>query len=572
MDIGDKPRVDEELSQAKARLGVTVVALLYVAGLAIFGERPPSRLVTAALLGYLVLSLAWWIWVRRHPGYNLPRRFVVIVADLGINTFFMYSLGASGAVFYPMYLWIIVGNGVRFGGLYLVFSMIVGAGYFLALLLLSPYWRTNLVAGGGLWLGLIILPLFYLSLIRRLYAVKDALERQVARAQSAESAKEDFLANMTHELRTPLNGVVGVARLLRDTRLNPEQRHYVRLMERSANFLMHIIEEILDFSQIQRQTLQLEESAVDFKALLEEVLLLAQAIPEEKNLSVSLQFPESAPRFFLGDALRLRQIFFNLIGNAIKFTPEGSVVVRFRAEPGDGPGDGKIPVTVEIRDTGIGIEADKIATVFEQFQQADSRYSRRFRGAGLGLSISRRLARAMGGDIEVTSEEGEGSTFRVTLVLPLDPNPPEAWEEHPAVPVQRDYGLRALVVEDDATSQLVARLLLESVGIHSEVADDGIQGVARCQAGYFDLVLMDMQMPELDGLEATRQIRAMDAPNREIPIIALTANVSDKDVERCIEAGMTAHLQKPLLVEDVVSLLDYLIEQGDLAAEPATID
>ncbi len=568
MEIGDKPRVDEELSQAKARLGVTVVALLYVAGLAVFGQRPPGRAVVAALLGYLVLSVAWWVWVRQHPGHNLPRRFVVIITDLGINTFFMYTLGASGAVFYPMYLWIIVGNGVRFGGLYLMLSTVVGASYFLAVLLFSSYWRTNLVAGAGLWLGLIILPLFYLSLIRRLYATKDALERQLARAQSAETAKDDFLANMTHELRTPLNGVLGVARLLRGTHMDQEQRHYVSLMERSANFLLHIIEEILDFSQIQRKTFELDHSPVDFKSLLEEVLLLAQAIPEDKHLSVSLQYPESAPRFFLSDSLRLRQIFFNLIGNAIKFTPEGSVGVRFRADPGNGA----IPVAVEIRDTGVGIEEEKLATIFEQFLQADSRYSRRFRGAGLGLSISRRLAQAMGGDIEVTSVLGQGATFTVNLALDPDPDPPEKWQEEPAIPVQRNYGLRALLVEDDATSQLVAKLLLESVGIQTTETDNGVECVARWQEAPFDLILMDMQMPVMDGLEATRRIRGLDSSGKEVPIIALTANVSDKDVELCIEAGMTAHLQKPLLVEDVVSLLDYLIEQGDLVAEPVPID
>jgi signal transduction histidine kinase/ActR/RegA family two-component response regulator len=564
MELGQKPPVDEELSQARARLGVTLVALTYVGGLALFRERWPSPGVVGALLGYLVLSIAWWVWIRKSPGRHPARRIVVIFTDLGINTFFMASLGASGAVFYPMYLWIIVGNGVRFGGLYLLLSMVVGAGYFLGVLIVSDYWRGNLVAGAGLWLGLIILPLFYLSLIRRLHASNAAMERQLRRSHLAERAKEDFLANMTHELRTPLNGVLGVARLLRGTKLDDEQRHYVTLMERSARFLMHVIEEILDFSQINREAVQMEAVPVDLKALLEEVLLLAQAIPEERDLSVSLGYPDGTPRCFLGDPLRLRQIFFNLIGNAIKFTPQGTVSVRVRAAPGEGP----VPVTVEVEDSGVGIEPQMLESIFEQFQQADTRYSRRFHGAGLGLSISRRLAQAMGGDIRVASTVGQGSVFTVTLLLQPDLNPPELREEAPAPAVQRDYQLRALIVEDDPTSQLVARLLLESVGIRSETANDGAIGVERWREGGFDFILMDMQMPQMDGMEATREIRLLEPEGEEVPIIALTANVSDRDVELCIEAGMTAHLQKPLLVEDVVSLLDYLIEQGDLAAEP----
>ncbi len=564
----------EEVKQAFARLAVCVVALLYMGGWSIFAQPIPRRAVLLVSV-YALISIAWILAVRAWPGHYPARRIATIFGDLGINTFFMHFLQAKGAAFYPMYLWIIVGNGVRFGPRYLVPATGVGVLYFFPMLFWSPYWRANLVAGIGLGVGLIILPAFYLSLIRRLHTANERLGDELERSNAATEAKSQFLANMSHELRTPMSGVLGVSDMLRGTNLDDEQKKLLDLIQSSASSLLRILDDVLTFSRLEAGKVTIEKTAVGLRPSFEQVLALLAPVAEAKQLDLTWNLRGLADEGLadegladgempavLADATRIRQILFNLIGNAIKFTEHGRVHVScsWRRE-----GASTATLTVEVADSGVGIADEALEHVFEAFEQAEGRRARRFEGTGLGLSISRRLARDMGGDIRAVSELGRGSTF--TVELPLELANPEATDAdtcerdthaEPTLPLLGN----ALVVDDNGINRLVTSSFLNNLGVSTVLASDGLEALERLQQQTFDIVFMDIQMPRLDGLEATRRIRARENAAERVPIVALTANAGEQDRQECLEAGMDEHLRRPFTERDLRLTLCQLGQKG----------
>ena len=548
--------VREELSQAKARLGVCLFALVYVAGWTVL-SGPVTGSIVGALIVYTVFSTAWIMLVRARPGEVAWRRWVVIFGDLGINTFFMHSLQAKGAFFYPMYLWIIVGNGMRYGPRYLVLAMIVGVAYFGPMLVWSSYWRANAVAGSGLLAGLVVLPMFYLSLIKNLHRANARLTLEVERSQAAVRSKTEFLANMSHELRTPMSGVIGISELMRQTPLSKIQAEYLDLIQRSAHALLSVIDDVLELSRIEAGKVTLACKPFDFRAIVDDVCHLLRPAADDKGVSMELSFAPQAPRDFIGDPSRIRQILVNLLGNAVKFTGQGSISVDYRCEP---LSEMKVQISLRIVDTGIGIPEDKLEHIFEKFEQAESRLSRRFGGSGLGLAISRHLARMMDGDVTVSSELGRGTTFILRLVLPPSFEPPAEDTQNDDVPAL-DFGWKALVVEDNPVNRLVTCGYLKHLGVSTVTVEDGESALEQVQQEPFDLVIMDVQLPDLDGLETTRRIRAGESAGQHLPIVALTANAFSEDRDACLQAGMDVHLRKPLRLADLASALANLQEQ-----------
>ncbi len=381
------------------------------------------------------------------------------------------------------------------------------------------------------------------------------------RAEAANQAKSDFLANVSHELRTPLNGVIALADALGKTRLDDRQQELVEIISRSSVALEGILSQILDLSKVEAGHVAVAAQPLDLVDQVRQAVEVLRGKAEDRGLSLRLESAPGAEGWFLGDAGRIRQVVSNLVANAVKFTETGGITVTLQVE--DSADGGPAAVTIAVVDTGIGIDPDVLPRLFERFTQADESITRRFGGTGLGLSISRQLARLMGGDLLASSASGEGSRF--VLALPLartaDPAPPQTAPDAEAEALDAE-GLRILLAEDHPVNRRVIELLLEPLGVTLTMAEDGRAAVEAFGSGGFDLILMDMQMPHMDGLAATRAIRASEAASgrQRTPVIMLTANSFDTHRDQAFAAGADAFLAKPVTVDALMTAISGLAE------------
>jgi two-component system, sensor histidine kinase and response regulator len=395
--------------------------------------------------------------------------------------------------------------------------------------------------------------------------VEKALRDAKQSAEEASRIKGEFLANMSHEIRTPMNGIIGLTDVVLDTPLSGDQREYLELVKRSADNLLTIINDILDFSKVESGRLEIESVPLDLHAIIDDTVRSLGFPAGEKGLALNRAIAPDLPRLWRGDPVRIHQILFNLVGNALKFTARGAVVVSAARNA-----DGRLHLVVS--DTGIGIAPEQVGRIFEPFLQADGSVTRRFGGTGLGLSITRRLVELMGGRIWVDSTPGVGSHFHVTLDLPQleekvgsgetaaqDAAPPT----QPAATSVRPLDL--LLAEDNPVNQRLAQAVLEKMGHRVALARNGREACAAWRGVSFDLILMDVQMPEMDGIEATQLIRAEEAAGgrRRTPILAVTANAMAGDRERLLAAGMDDYISKPYMVETLREAVSRLATRAD---------
>lgn len=391
-------------------------------------------------------------------------------------------------------------------------------------------------------------------------------------AEAANLAKSQFLANMSHEVRTPMNAIIGMTELTLMTRLDDEQREYVSTVKSAAESLLTVINDVLDFSKIEAGRLELENTIFPPREVLAAVIRTMAKNAHEKGLALMSQIDHEVPDILCGDPGRLRQVLLNLVGNAVKFTDRGEVEVRVSVE---NRSEAEVTLRFMVRDTGIGIAADKQRLIFESFKQADASTTRKYGGTGLGLTISSRLAQIMRGRMWVESEPGVGSRFLFNARFAV-PSPRPTAASTPAQAEQEDDrdsesmplrearpqgSLSILLAEDNPVNQLLTVRMLENMGHRITVADDGAKALEAIQRERFDLVLMDVQMPVLDGLEATAAIRTAERASGRvrIPIVAMTANAMQGDRERCLGAGMDDYISKPIAMQQLRATIERVM-------------
>jgi light-regulated signal transduction histidine kinase (bacteriophytochrome)/ActR/RegA family two-component response regulator len=380
---------------------------------------------------------------------------------------------------------------------------------------------------------------------------REALQAAQERAENLAMLKSSFLANMSHEIRTPMNGILGMVQLLQKTRKDAKQQHYLDVIQRSGDELLHLLNDVLDMSKIESGHMEVEKAPFDLTAVVNGVADLLRPAALESSLEFLVEFDFPEPRWFLGDSARLRQVLLNIAGNAVKFTESGSIAIRVQGPAGPQP---NAPLAIAIEDTGRGIPEEHLPHIFEKFRQGDASTTRQHGGTGLGLAIARELVAMMGGHIALASTAGVGTRFTISLPLPRVANP-QAGQSGSEKPALMGAARRILVAEDNAVNQMVIEGMLRAEGFDVQIAESGERLLELLQERPPDVILMDCHMPGIDGYETTARIRQFAGPVGRVPIVALTANTLPEERQRCLDAGMNDYLSKPIQGKELWAML-----------------
>ncbi|MGB3095432.1 MAG: ATP-binding protein [Candidatus Deferrimicrobiaceae bacterium] len=680
------------------RLVIVVLLAIYIF-LSVGQNRriDPDEIATVTIAVFcLLFSASVFTHIVVRPATSPLRRVIGIVHDNGMAGYMMYALGEYCAPIYVVLLWVTFGNGFRYGRKYLFASTVLGTASFSLVIATTEYWNSHLTLSIGLLLGLVVLPAYISSLLKKL---TDA----ISRAEEANRSKNQFLANMSHEMRTPLSGILGMVDLIRGTPLTAEQEDFASTIHASSKTLLFLIEDVLDISKIEAGKISMETVDFDLHSLFKSTVAMVAQQAREKELDISTQIPSRIPFLLRGDPLLIRQVLLNMLSNAVKFTEEGEVCLRVEQIRETAT---NVLLRIEVSDTGIGIPPEAQTRIFERFTQADDSITRRYGGTGLGTTIAKQLVELMGGEIGLQSEPGKGSTFWFTLNLEKQPsqvsqatsisalsdsrilvvssdgdssyhlqNHLSSWgisavivekaaqafsplisaandgvpyqvaiivekhldmdpydfskalqsvrmiqnvqlilvskeenepdlstitihgfaatvssfldktllfnalhfvrpvegEEKSVTSLASRYrqkkeeerrGLRVLVAEDNLTNQKVIAKILERAGHRPHLVDNGEQALDAMEKEKFDLVLLDLHMPVMGGLETAKIFRFTQHGPSQPPLVALTADATQESKKACEEAGFDAYLTKPIEIKKLIELLDSLVTAG----------
>ena len=578
------PKVVQDMA-VTAYSGAILYVVLFIATIYATGYQHRYPVLTGVSLTFMVVLSSARIAISYHVKRFSPKTWVRWFSVLTILITCVWSI-----------YWAIVihKDGLNSTTLLAIIAMIgiasAGVGILSPLrnlsyaLLIIMLWPSGLILiqqpdGVGVTYSVMIacVTIFLASIITRMHAHYWAmhqtaflLEEKARDLSEATNAKSQFLARMSHEIRTPMNGIVGMTDLLRNANLGPEEMKYTDTIHRSSELLLDILDDILDFTRIESGKMNIKHTQFDIVAIITETVEFLKNQANEKHLTIHIDTLEAPDYELLGDPGRIRQILTNLVGNAIKFTGKGSITVRLKS---DSIGENTNQVLIEVIDTGIGVPEDAHAQIFEVFEQVDDSTTRRADGAGLGLAISKQLVEMMHGEIGIknNSDTGVGSTFWFQIPFDIARASSHAAVLAPDPKLNTLHsellkGVHILVAEDNPVNQLVIKMMLESLGCKTSLVNDGIEVVTSWKENRYDLILMDIQMPNRGGIAATKIIRALENGEQHIRIIALTANAYDSDRDRCLEAGLDDYLSKPCRINELKHTLEYWVREDRKAS------
>jgi len=581
-------RPDSEHGQAIVRLAVLFVVLVYmlVSQASGQGGHHGYGAVMLMVAAGFVIGAGILTSIAVSPGVSHIRRIIGMAADYGLMGAAMATIGEPLAWVYIILMWVTIGNGLRYGNRYLMAAVVMAVASFAPVVMFNSYWIENRVLGIGLLIGLVAVPMYLSGLLRD-------LTRATTEARRANEAKSRFLANMSHEFRTPLNGLSGTSELLATTRLDNEQRNYLNTIQASTRSLLSLVEDVLDISAIEAGKLRVATETFVLRELVDSIGMILQPAARTKQLAYELVIGSDVPHTLRGDPAHLRQILLNLVNNAIKFTDQGFVRIQISVA------DASLPEAARLRfmvaDSGVGIPATARAKLFEAFEQADASLSRRFGGTGLGTTIAKGLTEAMGGTIGFESVENSGSRFWVELPFEVVTTSEPALElpagmDTSAVAAGNATGqseniiafsdpflrhrarvrpMQVLIADDHAANRMVLQSLLQKAGHRVVAVNDGESVLDAVESSDYDVIVVDLHMPGISGLDMMRQLRMMEAgSNRKTPVVVLSADVTPTSVSQCEQAGARAFIAKPIVAS---RLLDMLAEiaSGNKANLPA---